>query len=78
MKLKVYLNMYGKRQEVGLLYEKQNRVLFEYSKNFISSGIKFSPFKLPLKNGIFEEKKHIFDGLFGISMIVCQMVGAVY
>jgi serine/threonine-protein kinase HipA len=66
MKLKVYLNMYGKKQEIGLLYEKQNRVLFEYSKDFISSGIEISPFKLPLKNGVFEEKNHIFDGLFGV------------
>ena len=66
MKLKVYLNMYGKRQEVGLLYEKQNRIFFEYSKDFISQGIEISPFKLPLKSGVFEENKHVFDGLFGV------------
>ena len=66
MKLKVYLNMYGKRQEVGLLYEEQNRVLFEYSKDFISTGIEISPFKLPLKSGVFEERKYLFDGLFGV------------
>ena len=34
MKLKVFLNMYGIRREVGLLYEKENRVFFEYSKEF--------------------------------------------
>ena len=66
MKLKVYLNMYGKRQEVGLLYEEQNRMFFEYSKDFISTGIEISPFKLPLKSGVYEERKIFFDGLFGV------------
>ena len=66
MKLKVSLNMYKKRREVGLLYEEQNRIFFEYSKDFISQGIEISPFKLPLKSGVFEENKYIFNGLFGV------------
>lgn len=66
MKLKVYLNMYGIRREVGLLYENSKRVFFEYSKEFIDSKIQISPFKLPLKTGVFEEKTYIFDGLYGV------------
>ena len=66
MKLKVFLNMYGIRQEVGLMIQDKQRIFFEYAPNFLKSGIELSPFKLPLKAGVFEEKSHIFDGLFGL------------
>ena len=66
MKLKVFLNMYGIRQEVGLLLQDKQRIFFEYSPDFLKSGIELSPFKLPLKAGVFEEKSHIFDGLSGL------------
>jgi serine/threonine-protein kinase HipA len=66
MKLKVFLNMYGFRQEVGLLYQDKQRIFFEYASEFLKSGIELSPFKLPLKAGVFEEKSHVFNGLFGL------------
>jgi len=66
MKLKVFLNMYGIRQEVGMLLQDKQRIFFEYSPDFQKSGIELSPFKLPLKAGVFEEKSHVFDGLFGL------------
>ena len=66
MKLKVFLNMYGIRQEVGLLHQDKQRIFFEYAPGFLNSGIELSPFKLPLKSGVFEEKSHVFDGLFGL------------
>ena len=66
MKLKVFLNMYGCRQEVGLLHQDKQRIFFEYAPKFLKSGIELSPFKLPLKAGVFEEKSHVFDGLFGL------------
>ena len=66
MKLKVFLNMYGCRQEVGLLHQDKQRIFFEYAPGFLKSGIELSPFKLPLKVGVFEEKAHVFDGLFGL------------
>ena len=66
MKLKVFLNMYGIRQEVGLLLQDKQRIFFEYSPDFLKSGIELSPFKLPLKAGVFEEKYRVFDGLFGL------------
>ena len=58
--------MYGCRQEVGLLHQEKQRIFFEYAPKFLKSGIELSPFKLPLKAGVFEEKKHVFDGLFGL------------
>ena len=58
--------MYGCRQEVGLLQQKKQRIFFEYAPEFLKSSIELSPFKLPLNAGVFEEKKHVFDGLFGL------------
>lgn len=66
MKLSVYLNTYGIRRMLGLLYENAGRVFFEYSPDFLQSGIALSPFKLPLKPGVFEDEKRTFDGLFGL------------
>ena len=66
MKLNVFLNMYGSRCEVGLLAQKEQRIFFEYASDFRKSNIELSPFKLPLKAGVFEEKSRIFDGLFGL------------
>ena len=58
--------MYGCRQEVGLLHQDKQRIFFEYAPGFLKSGIELSPFKLPLKAGVFEEKALVFDGLFGL------------
>ena len=66
MKLTVFLNSYGTRREVGLLSEENGRIFFEYAPDFLTSGIELSPFKLPLKPGIFEDTKRTFDGLFGV------------
>ena len=66
MRLTVYLNHYGIRREVGLLSEENNHVFFEYAPDFLKSGIDISPFKLPLRAGVFEETSRVFDGLFGV------------
>jgi serine/threonine-protein kinase HipA len=66
MKLNVFLNMYGSRREVGLLVQEEQRIFFEYAPDFRKSSIELSPFKLPLKAGVFEEKNRVFDGLFGL------------
>ena len=66
MKLNVFLNSYGTCREVGLLSEENGRIFFEYAPDFLTSGIELSPFKLPLKSGIFEDIKRTFDGLFGV------------
>lgn len=66
MKLNVFLNAYGRRCQVGLLYEENSRIFFEYAPDFLASGIELSPFKLPLRHGVFEDVKRTFDGLFGL------------
>lgn len=39
---------------------------FEYAPEFIKTGIELSPFKLPLRSGVFEDEKRTFEGLFGL------------
>lgn len=51
---------------MGRLLLKERRIFFEYSKNFLESGLELSPFKLPLKPGVVACEDYIFDGLFGI------------
>ena len=66
MKLHVFLNSYGIRREVGMLSGENGRILFKYAPEFLSSGIELSPFKLPLRPGVFEDEKRTFGGLFGL------------
>jgi serine/threonine-protein kinase HipA len=51
---------------MGRLAFIDRRIFFEYTPEFLHSGLELSPFKLPLKPGIFTCKEHIFDGLFGV------------
>lgn len=51
---------------VGRLAAKERRIYFEYDASFLARGIELSPFHLPLRSGVHEEKKYLFDGLFGL------------
>ena len=64
--LTVYLDAHGQRQKIGRLASRDRRILFEYDAAFLASGIEFSPFKLPLKPGVFTPDTAVFDGLFGV------------
>ncbi len=66
MKLSVYLNLHDTRSFVGILDERNGNIYFEYAPEFIASGLELSPFKLPLKRGVFEDPKKTFEGLFGL------------
>jgi serine/threonine-protein kinase HipA len=63
--LTVYLEA-GERRKVGRLAVRQRKILFEYDLAFIASGIGISPFKLPLKSGVFTSPDMTFDGLYGV------------
>ena len=62
----VFLNMHAKELLVGKLLYKEKVIYFEYDKLFLKSGIEISPYKLPLKAGVFVCDDKIFEGLFGI------------
>lgn len=64
--LDVFCNLRGTRHFVGRLAERNRAILFEYDSNLFSSGIELSPFKLPLRPGVFEDKERTFDGLPGV------------
>lgn len=53
-------------QRVGRLAYKNRKIYFEYDPDFLKTGLELSPFKLPLKAGVFFCEDRIFDGLFGL------------
>ena len=63
--LTVYLEI-DERRKVGRLALRERQILFEYDPAFIVSGIEISPFKLPLRAGVFTAPDMIFDGLHGV------------
>jgi serine/threonine-protein kinase HipA len=53
-------------QKVGTLAIKNKKIYFEYDKDFLKTGIELSPYKLPLKAGLFRCDDTTFDGLWGL------------
>lgn len=62
----IFLNMYDVELLVGKLVYKEKVIYFEYDKAFLKTGIEISPYKLPLKTGVFVCDDNIFEGLFGV------------
>jgi len=55
-----------KTQKVGTLATKNKKIYFEYDKEFLKTGIELSPYKLPLKAGLFVCEDDTFEGLWGL------------
>jgi len=51
---------------VGHLVPYKKQILFEYTPEFIKTGLALSPFYLPNKSGVFIEKERVFAGLYGL------------
>ncbi len=51
---------------MGRLTLKDRSIFFEYTPEFIKTGLELSPFKLPLKPGIILCEDRVFEGLFGV------------
>jgi serine/threonine-protein kinase HipA len=64
--LDVFCNLRGTRYFVGRLAERNHAIFFEYAKDFLTASIELSPFKLPLRPGVFEDRERVFDGLPGV------------
>lgn len=62
----VYYSGGAKKVSVGRLAYNNHRIFFEYSQEFLKSGLELSPFKLPLKAGVYPCSDFVFDGLFGV------------
>ena len=61
-KLTVHLN----QTKLGTLATKNNKIYFEYDHDFLKTGIEISPYKLPLKPGVFRCDDDTFDGIWGV------------
>ncbi|WP_295419503.1 type II toxin-antitoxin system HipA family toxin [Sulfurovum sp.] len=55
-----------KTQKVGTLAIRDKKIYFEYDKAFLKTGIELSPYKLPLKAGLFVCEDDTFEGLWGL------------
>ncbi len=64
-KLTIHLTQ-QKKQKVGTLATKDRKIYFEYDKEFLKTGIEISPYKLPLKAGVFLCDDDTFEGLWGV------------
>ncbi len=64
-KLTVHLT-HTKPKKLGTLAQKNKKIYFEYDKNFLKTGIELSPYKLPLKAGLFRCDDSPYDGLWGV------------
>lgn len=56
----------GRRHLVGRLLKVRQQVLFEYEPTFLTRGLELSPFKVPLRPGVFTGDLTRFDGLMGL------------
>ncbi len=64
--LNVFLNHNDKKLSVGRLAYKDGVIYFEYDNDFLNSNIQLSPYKLPLRAGVFVCDDNVFEGLFGL------------
>jgi len=64
-KVTVYLAE-KERQKVGTLASRDRKIYFEYDKSWLQRGIEISPYKLPLKSGLFACEDDLFEGLWGV------------
>ncbi len=66
-RVEVRLDIPGGPHEVGTLAEQSGRIYFEYDNSFLKRGLELSPFKLPLRPGVFDEAgEREFFGLPGL------------
>lgn len=64
--LNVALRVGSAERPVGRLARVDRRILFEFDPTFLADPLPISPAHLPVAPGVHEEKKRIFDGLFGV------------
>jgi serine/threonine-protein kinase HipA len=62
----VFYNGLQEKLKVGRLAYKEHKIFFEYSSEFLKTGLELSPYKLPLQPGVFKCTDDIFEGLFGV------------
>lgn len=64
--IKVGLDFGTRIQPVGRLAIRDHVIYFEYSNEFLNTGIQISPARLPLQKGVIELPQRPFEGLAGV------------
>lgn len=64
--INVFLYKNSEKLNVGKLIYKDRKIYFEYDKDFLDRKIELSPYKVPLKSGVFICDDRVFDGLYGV------------
>ena len=62
----IYLHNKNSKRKVGRLAYEDSVIYFEYEKEFLNSALELSPYKLPLRSGVFVCDDNVFEGLFGL------------
>ncbi len=62
----VYYMTGSEKHYMGRLALKERKIYFEYTSDFLKTGLQLSPFKLPLKPGVIGCEDRVFEGLFGV------------
>ncbi len=62
----VYFIRGQEKLSMGRLVLKDRRIFFEYTLEFMKTGLELSPLKLPLQSGIILCEDRVFEGLFGV------------
>jgi len=65
-KLEVRLDWGDQQVVVGTLAEQERRIYFEYAAAFLDAPLPISPFKLPVRPGLFEHAERDFAEVFGV------------
>lgn len=65
-RLEVRLDRGGEQVVVGTLAEQERRIYFEYAAAFLDAPLPLSPFKLPVRAGLFEHTERDFAEVFGL------------
>jgi serine/threonine-protein kinase HipA len=64
--LEVVLSWGDEDVPVGTLAAREHRIYFEYAPSFLADPLPLSPFKLPVRAGVFEHTERDFAALFGV------------
>lgn len=64
--INIFLNIEGQKLSVGRLLRKDHYNYFQYTPEFIASGVQISPFHLPLNNQVNKAPVAPFSGLQGV------------
>jgi len=65
-RLEVRLDWGDEQVLIGILAEQERVLYFEYDSAFIAKPLPISPFKLPVRPGVFEHREREFGDAFGV------------